>query len=423
MGNLLSKNKTNETQNPNSVWGFGGSESTVGGLYFSSNGNVVRIYYRPNSNRICTVFVGSKPFIPTGIEITIDDKKTLSVFFMNGENRVGEPLMWEETQYEIGINNELLSIEKKTSKEKAPPKKRGFQNMESVDMTRALNSGHVISHRGIFRGGNAENLPSRSFLGAGEVPAGELVRVIPSEDTVFADVTIINMDDLFPSHRSQAVISSAEVQQMNNPFGGQTVVLQEPLSMALRSSEKNVFQESPMTGSALEISQTFGWSRKDISHIGQCFGAIGMKTPLTEFDGLEKTFNVSKDSRSIFWTTQSGVKNASLGISWDQIKNIEVFPVSFPESYIKIKAYLILIHHGEDGGSLSISGYSNMRTSTNFTPIPATPFECYNKTTPVVFDKLMFDSETVFTVYLSNKTSRKYSINTNWEITPLVAAY
>ena len=426
MGNLLSKNKTNETQNPNSVWGFGGSESTVGGLYFSSNGNVVRIYYRPNRNRSCTVFVGSKPFIPTGIEITIDDKKTLSVFFMNGENRVGKPLMWEETQYEIGINNALLSIEKKTSKEKAPPKKRESPNMGTVDMTSALNSGHVISHRGIFCGMNTEKLPSRSFLGAGEVSAGELVRVIPSEDTVFADVTTVTMDDLFPSHSSQTVIiSSAEVQQMNNPSGGQTEVLQEPLSMALRSSEKNVFQESPMMGSALEISETFGCSPKDISLIGQCFGAIGMKTPLTEFDGLGKTFNVSADSRSITCTTKSGVKNASLGIQQEQIKNIEVFPVSFPESFPEsfIKGYLILIHHGKDGGSLSISGYSNMRISTNFTPILATPFECYNTTTPVVFDKLMFDSETVFTVYLSNKRSRKYSINTNGEITPLVTAY
>jgi hypothetical protein len=283
--------------------------------------------------------------------------------------------------------------------------------MESVDMTRALNSGHVISHRGM----NTEKLPSRSFLGAGEVPAGELVRVIPSEDAVFPDVTIINMDDLCPSHRSQAVISSAEVQQMNTPFGGQTVVLQEPLSMALRSSEKNVFQESPMTGSALEISQTIGESAKDISHIEQCFGAIGMKTPLQEFCGLRNTFNVSADSKSITYMTESGKKFASLGIQREKIERIYVLPVC------SNNAYLIVIH-GQDC-SLSIFGYSKTRTSTSFTPIQVTPFECYNKTTPVVFDKLMFDSETVFTVYLSNNTIRKYSINTNGEVTPLVAAY
>ena len=409
MGNLLSKNKTNETQNPNSVWGFGGSESTVGGLYFSSNGNVVRIYYRPNRNRSCTVFVGSKPFIPTGIEITIDDKKTLSVFFMNGENRVGDPLMWEETQYEIGINNELLSIEKKTSKEKAPPKKRESPNMGTVDMTSALNSGHVISHRGIF-------------LGAGEVPAGELVRVIPSEDAVFTDVTIINIDDLCPSRRSQAGISSAEVQQMNNPFGGQTEIQQEPLLMALGSSEKNVFQEFPMTGPPLEIFQPIGGYPKDISHIEQRFevndvnlcqdfarcgspkeSTTGIKTVLA-FSVKQYLFTVLDDLKSMGY----------------RLKKADNYPLNldFPVQFGIINISSLTVYELSDGvyliviqtnlGQTYLSGY----LSTNATPIFAT-CQITTNSNQIRFQSFEHVSGTVFKCLFSDGTERTFSIESS----------
>jgi len=406
MGNLLQKKQQEYKRLPDSIWNYRGSELTISGLCHSSYDNkdgtfLCFIYHQDKYglSRKC-VFMKQFSFCPTGTEVTFDERR-LIVHFMDGETRVGEPVVWNPEEYALDSSCNIETIEKKN--DVVSSKKRESPNMGTVDMTSALNSGHVISHRGIFCGANAEKLPSRSFLGAGEVPAGELDRIIPSEDAVFADVTTINMDDLCPSSRSQAVISSEEVQQTNTPFWRQTAVLQETLSMALGSSEKNVFQESPMTGPALEISQTIGESAKDISHIEQCFGAIGMKTPLQEFCGLRNTFNVSADSKSITYMTESGKKFASLGIPREKIKRIYVLPVCWNN------AYLIVIH-GQDC-SLSIFGYSKTRTSTSFTPIQVTPFECYNKTTPVVFDKLMFDSDTVFIVYLSNKTSRKYSIN------------
>ena len=105
---------------PASVWGYGGTESTVGGLYLSSTKITSKrfslkkryavSFYLQLEDRRKTVFFKQMEFSPSGIEITMPDDGSISVYFMNGETRVGDPVVWTESEYELNELNHLVSL-------------------------------------------------------------------------------------------------------------------------------------------------------------------------------------------------------------------------------------------------------------------------------------------------------------------------
>lgn len=102
---------------PESVWGYGGTESTVGGLYLSSTknakGDIINRLYLQVGDRRKTVFFKVMNFIPTGIEITMPDDGSISVYFMNGETSIGDPVVWKKDDYELDKYNNLVKLKVK----------------------------------------------------------------------------------------------------------------------------------------------------------------------------------------------------------------------------------------------------------------------------------------------------------------------
>jgi len=131
----------------NTIWGFEGyasSETTIAGLHYFSYDNrdgtfLSILHHQPKKvdQRIC-VCIEQLGFRPTGIEVTIEEGR-LIVHFMDGETRVGNPVVWDIDEYVIDSSS---SIEKLA-------KKKRSANAEPVDMTSALRSGLAKSYRNV----------------------------------------------------------------------------------------------------------------------------------------------------------------------------------------------------------------------------------------------------------------------------------